>query len=256
MPKAKVNASIEERLSQAQVAITNVMADPDLSATMARFGYAAEQLQQGSRLRDNLHTLYDQQRGAYGDLFTANDDFWSVHEQADDIYMRYVKVARVALEHDRGGLKKLDLMGERKHTLAGWLAQVRQFYSNALADPAILSKLATVSITQAMLEAGKLQVDALATQNADRKQFKGGARNGTKTRNDAVAALDEWMSDFMKIARVALKDRPQFLAKLGVAATARATARTANPTANHTANHTATSEAAPVEDPAAPVPES
>jgi hypothetical protein len=243
MPKAKVNTNIEERLLLAQVAITNVLNDSDLRAALARFGYDADRLQQGSVLRESLQTLYHQQRDAYGDMFTANDDFWSARQQVEESYMRSVKVARVALEHDRGAVKKLDLAGKRKRSLAGRIAQMQQFYTNALAAPAILSKLATVSVTQAMLEEGKRHVDALAAHNAERKQFNGGARSGTKRRNDAMVALGAWMSDFVTIARVALKDQPQFLAKLGIAALpARATVRTPN--------HTATSEAVTVAEPA------
>ncbi len=219
-------ASADRLLSFAQVAITNVLNDPDLHAALAAFGYDDNRLRQGNILRENLRTFYQQQKGAYGDLYTAGDELADAQQQAHETYMRYLKVARVALEGDRGAREKLALKGERKRTLAGWLEQAQQFYSNALSDPNILNKLAEYNITSAMLETGKRQVDLVGSHNAARKQRKGTARDATRMRIEAKVALDEWMSDFLKIARVALKDRPQLLEQLGIAPPATRAART------------------------------
>jgi hypothetical protein len=128
------------------------------------------------------------------------------------------------------------------------LAQAQQFYSNALANSTILEKLTKYGITEAVLEAGKSQVDAVATHNAEQNQYKGGAQAATKLRADAMAALAEWMRDFMRVARVALKDRPQFLPMLGVA-------MAPSHSLEHDASATTTAangEAAPVVAPAEP----
>jgi hypothetical protein len=152
--------------------------------------------------------LYQRQKGAYGDSQTANDAYAAALALAQATSMRYVKVARVALEDERGTLQKLSLAGQRKRPQAGQLAQAQQFYANALSDTAILGKLAAVGITQAMLEAGQRQLDAVAQSDAARRQRQGAARDATRARDAALAALADWMRDFMQIARVALRDRP------------------------------------------------
>jgi hypothetical protein len=160
--------------------------------------------------------------------------------------MRYIKVARVVLKNDRGAQQKLNLAAQRKRNLSGWLAQAQQFYANALSDTTILDKLAGFGITQAMLEAGQRQMDTVGATDAERRQRKGAAQDSTSMRDDAVAALDEWMRDFIKIARVALQDRPQFLEKLGVIVpTARAQARISGATVRNEATPAAETAVAP-----------
>ena len=217
--------SIEARFALAQIAIGNALADPTLSAALATYGYTAERLRQGDVLRETARAFHQRQKEAYGDLFAAGDALDAARRQVQATYMRHVKLARVAFENDRGATQKLALAGERKQSLVGQLAQAQQFYASALSDSAILNKLAGFGITQALLEAGQRQVDAVGAGNAARRQRKGAAQDATRMRDDALTALDAWMSDFTKIARVALKGRPQLLEKVGIAAPVRSAAR-------------------------------
>src|SRR5262249_24240580 len=158
--------------------------------------------------------------GAYGDLQTANDAYATALALAQESYMRCVKVARVALEEERGALQKLSLGGERKRQQAGRLAQAQLFYANALPDRSIREKLAALRTTEAMLEVGQRQLDGVAEADAARRQRQGAARDATRAREAALAALAAWMRDFMQIARVALRGRPQLLQMLGAKASA------------------------------------
>jgi hypothetical protein len=116
--------------------------------------------------------------------------------------MRQVKVARVALKDNRGALQKLGLVGVRKRAHAGWLAQAQQFYANALAEPEILARLSAFGITEAQLASSQRQISLAATSHATRQQRKGAAQDATHQRDIAMAALDAWMGDFLKVARV------------------------------------------------------
>jgi hypothetical protein len=53
----------------------------------------------------------------------------------------------------------------------------------------------------------------------------------TRQRDAAFAALEAWMRDFVKVARVALKGRPQLLAQLGLTPQTRRHGRVAEPAA-------------------------
>jgi hypothetical protein len=214
MPKG--TPTIEQRLSEAYVAITNVRANTELQAALAAYGYTPERILQGERLRDSAKTHYQQKITAYGGLRAAADALNGAEQQAQALYMRHVKIARVALADDRGALQTLHLIGRRKPTLAGWIAQAQQFYAVALTDVNIQRKLAAFSITGGMLEDGAHQIEAVAARQATRRQQRGSAQHATSLRDAALNELDTWMRELKIIARMALKDRPQLLEQIGV----------------------------------------
>ena len=240
--------SIEQQLALANIAIGNALTDPSLATALAGFGYTAERLRQGSALHEKALSLYQDQKGAYGDAQTASDAYAAALALAHATYMRHVKVARVALEGERGSLQKLGLAGARKEAQAAQLAQAQQFYTNALFDPAILGKLSAFGITKEMLAAGQRQLHTVAQSDAARRQRQGAARDAKRARDAALAALTGWMRDFMQVARVALRDRPQLLEMLG--AHAPAARRAAHPSPA-----TAAGVAAPAIEGATPLPD-
>lgn len=96
------------------------------------------------------------------------------------------------------------------------MGQARQFYLNALADATVSEKMADYGITQAKLENGKALLDQAEAANAAQKKEKGEAQQATQERDKAMDSLEEWLSDFIVIARIALEDKPQLLEKLGI----------------------------------------
>lgn len=214
MPRGTL--TIEKQLAEAHVVITNVRASAELQAALAAFGYTPERIAQAEQLRDAARAHYQQKIAAYGGLRSAADALNDTEKQAQTVYKRHVKIARVALEDDRGALQALQVLGPRKTTLAGWLAQAQQFYCVALNDSAIQTKLADFSLTRTILQQGADQIEAVATRHASSLQQRSTAQNATSTRNSSLAELSTWMRDFKTVARVALRGRPQLLEQIGV----------------------------------------
>ena len=210
------NQSIDSRLLAAQVATTNSLNDAEIQGYLTPFGYDTVRLEEGKALYETALALHQKQKVEYGEQFAATDARDAAQNNADAEYMRFVKIARVALKNDRAAAQKLGIDGRRKQTFSGWLSQVKQFYANALPDADILSKLAGYGVTPEKLQAGQQLTDEAEAANAAREKEKGEAQQATKDRDEAVDIMDEWMSDFKKIARIALADKPQLLEKLGI----------------------------------------
>jgi hypothetical protein len=210
------NHTMEARLLAAQVAIDNSLNDAEVQTYLAQYGYDSARLNQGKTLLAAAQQLHQKQTVEYGEQFAATTALQSAWDRANAEYMRCVKVARVALKSDRGAHQKLDLDGKRKVSISGWIVQAKQFYTNALADAAVLAKLAEFGITQEKLQAGQQLVNTVETANAAQEKEKGEAQQATLERDAALESLDDWLSDFTAIARVALEEKPQLLETLGI----------------------------------------
>ena len=212
------NRSIDQILSQAQLAIDNSLNNPTVLAALSDFGYSAARIGKGKQLYNLAAAAQLAQTSEAGEQISATaaiNEAWAI---ARKTYMRFVKVARVAFKGQNGVATQLDLAGRRKESLSGWMAQANQFYKNALADRATLSELKGFGITDAKLRAGLAELKAIETANLTQEKEKGDAQAATQQRDEALDALQDWMMDFMAIAKVALEDDPQQLEGLGVLA--------------------------------------
>jgi hypothetical protein len=212
----KVNPSIEKRLIAAQIAITNLRTSPELQIALATYGYTAERISQGEMLHNTAKMHYQQKITAYGGLRTSADALNTAEQQAQEQYIRHIKLARLVLENDHGALQALHLIGKRKLNLASWLVQAQQFYTAALQDGMIMAKLAAFGLNVDELQIGAQRIEDVTAQYAARYHHKGLAQQTTRVRNQALSELDTWMRDLKVVARIALRDCPQLLEQLGM----------------------------------------
>jgi len=207
---------IDEFLGSVQVALANVTANNTIKTALADFGYTDDRMAQGQALYNTALTAQHQQKAEYADQISATDALNQTWETAHASYMRLVKVARVALKDNAGALTRLGLNGKRKRSLSGWLLQAQQFYTNLLNAPDLVEAMKQFGMTPAKLKAAQAEALAVEAANQAQEKEKGEAQNSTKTRDAALDALNDWFSDFVAIARVALEESPQLLESLGI----------------------------------------
>jgi hypothetical protein len=226
---SKFKSNISEYLLDAAVAIDNYSAAPEIQALLAEVGYNADCLAIGKTLLTRATALNSQRGSEAGDQVNATSAKDAAWQQADEVYMKQVKLARIAVKKpgDRG---KLMLEGDRKHKFAGWVEQASEFYAHAC-EPEILAQLATVNLGKAKLQGGKALTDAVIAAHMAQASAIGDKENVTDERDQAFDDLAAWMSDYLAAARVALEEHPQWLEKLGVLArtTSKAKAPAATP---------------------------
>ena len=211
-----MSKKIGKLLMNSNTAISNAISDSRVNKAISLYGYTAERLQEGKLLHDNAQALSTRQVQKYGDKIGASQAMTVARQKVSAAYVPHVKIARIAMKNNKGAFQALELNGKRKRANAARLSQAKTFYTNAIANESYKTALANYGITEDKLEAALNLIKEAENARANYLKEKGEVQNATAKRNLAIEALDEWMSDFIAIARIALKEQSQLLEILGV----------------------------------------
>jgi hypothetical protein len=207
---------ITKRIEQATTSITNALNNASISTALDAFGYDSAALNEGKTLLESLKILQAQQQQEYTEQRTATATRDTLQAEINATYVKHVKLARVAFKRESNTLIALDLVRERLRTYDGWKGQVTTFYNAAAANTTIKDGLARFKVTDADFSAIQTKLGELESAEANQKTEIGEAQKATLDRDNALEALDDWMSDFQEVAKIALEDDPQLLEALGI----------------------------------------
>ena len=199
------NQSIDAKLAASLLALSNAATNTEIAALLAGFGYDAARIAEGQALYETVLAAQVAQKQEYGEQYQATRTFDGAWKTANQAYMQLVKIARVAFKGDPNATSVLAISGDRKDSYSGWLDQAQQFYLSALDSADFQTEMARFGVTLEKLQDGKALVDILVSAKTTKENEKGEAQQATKIRDAALDALDDWMSDFIAIARIALQ---------------------------------------------------
>lgn len=211
-----MSKKIGKLLMSSNTAISNATVDPKVYKAISLYGYTEERLQEGKLLLDNAEALSTQQAQKNGDKLGASQAMNVARKKVSDAYVPHVKIARIAMKNNKGAFQALELNGKRKRANAARLSQAKTFYTNAIANENYKTALADFGITEDKLKAALNLIKEAENARANYLKKNGEAQNATAKRNLAIEALEEWMSDFIAIARIALEGQSQLMEILGV----------------------------------------
>jgi hypothetical protein len=209
---------MENVLSSARVAIENAQTNEEIKGFIINYGYDDERLQEGLELLKTADDLYQAQKSKRGEQITVSNQLQEKFDHAYNLYIGYVKLARLVLKDDPGAITTLGLVGERKRTFPGFIAQAKQFYLNAMNNEEIFEKIKKFAITKEKLQAGLDLLSEIEKTDSFQESKKGASQDATLLRNTAFKKLMQWMSEFTQASRIALASRPQLLETLGILA--------------------------------------
>ncbi len=205
-------STIAEQLNAAELAIRNSLAEAEIQALVSDYGYSAEKLDAGRLLFEAARAAVSAQETAAGAQQTATEALESARQGAYDAYQALAKVARATLSP--AALSGLGLAGSMPRSTAAFVTAAGTLFDNAAALPV----LADFGYDAARIEKEHARLAAFNQANRKQEVAKGVAQQATAEQDVALEALNKWTAQYLKIARVALREKPQLLEKLGVVA--------------------------------------
>ena len=207
--------SIDQRLADAQLAISNSLNSPEIMVVVTPYGYGTVVLEAAYNLYKECVELVAIQKDEYGDQYEATVALQTIWDTANRTYMDTRKISRIALRGREKAKVTLGLNAKRKKSIGGWMEQTAVFYSNMLRNPDFIAAMTPYGYDQLKLEAEAALMQEVVTANGVQENERGDAQEATKTRDAKLDELDQWLADYKIIAKIALQDTPQQLEKLG-----------------------------------------
>ena len=168
------------------------------------------------------------QIAAAGSQFQATSNLRIAETSARDAYQALAKVARAVFVNDNARLAQLGLSGSMPKSTAGFISAAYAIFDNANNVPEIKSALESFGYTEEKLASERQKISAYDSANQTQESWKGAAQQATRDQDTALKAMNAWLAQYIKIAKVALRDKKQLLEKLGVAARTTKTAAQRN----------------------------
>ena len=213
--KGKVR-SIAETLNLADIAITNSINDAEILGLVSSKGYTKVKLQEGQSLLNSAYTIKDTHVANAGAQKQATSAAMSAKKSAIEAYQAYSSLAKGEFKGKREMLAKLGLNKQMPRTEAGFIAAGKTLFDNASGDPDMKEAMSKYGYDDATLAAEASKIQAYESANAAQKAAEGASQNSTDTQSAVMKSLQDWVSQYKKAARIALKDNKQLLEKLGI----------------------------------------
>ena len=203
-------------LERYRVALENVETQSEIATIMTEFGYDSALIEDGKQLFTKTRQAYDENVREDDETSQAYSDFMEKRNSLEDIYSLHRKKAKVIFRKDLEILKRLSLDGSIPRAYVSWLETAKKFYIEVLADTELQTKLNRLRITAEDLTAANTMISELETARSKYLIEKGESQDATNQKDSVFAELDDWMSEFYAVAKIALEDNIQLLEALGV----------------------------------------
>lgn len=204
-----------EVLEQYRVALENAKDQPEIASIMAEFGYNAKEIAQGKSLLQETRTAYDANKTEDDETAESYLKWSDLRENLADRYALDRKKAKVVFRNDALLRDKLGVSGTLPQAYVKWLETTKKFYTESISDPDIQKKLVRLKINADYLSETSEMITALESARSEYLREVGESQNATNVKDKAFVEMDDWMSEFYAVAKIALEDKPQLLESLG-----------------------------------------
>jgi len=211
----KKHFSEAEVLEQYRVALENVVAQTEIATIMAEFGYDETLLTEGNTLLTTTRQAFDLNKKEDDETTASYSNFSTLKENLAKTYALHRKKGKVIFRKDPITLNRLSLTGSLPAAYIKWLEVVKKFYAVVSTDTDIQTKLLRLKITTAEVTSTMQLITDLELARASYVREKGESQDATKVKDKAFDEIDDWMSEFYAVARIALEDNPQLLEAIG-----------------------------------------
>lgn len=206
--------SFDEYISRVAALIGNSLGDSNILAATSRFGYSEDRLREGEQHYKDVLAYSQMQEDAIQEKLRAHDERKKLYALVRKSYMKMLQIARIAFDKDAIISKALQLDGPRMTNLDAWMNQVALFGNRLLGEERWLKMLTQYGIGRKDIQGMMKELDQLRSVALLCEQSKKESKKQTAAKKQKLKVLQEWVSDYLKIAKIALDEKPELYQQL------------------------------------------
>jgi hypothetical protein len=209
---------MDTKIGMAEQIIAIAWKNEIIRNVLAGYNFNEERFERARELRKRVSRLTIDRNRKISEKLVATKVLKDVSKKAKKVFIEFLQLARLVFKDDSWAAQVLGLKGRRKQTIAGWLDEAKQFYTNALNETKILDRFSSFGITRERLEAGKAVLVEVEEAAADQERKKGNLLQATRDLNQAIKELDQAAGIIKRLASFGLRGGPkeQLLEGLGI----------------------------------------
>lgn len=196
--------------------IMNFHESANVKPEMVKYGYTEAKMTEGKTLLASTRAACDRQAREYGEQLQANITLENHLKKCGDTYAIHIEAARFVLRDRTDAQSTLELNGRRSRTASGSYNQMVNFYERLTANDSWTAAMGKLLFTPEILNAQKAELVQIRKYKDDHSREMGEAQQATIDRDALLEKLDQWVYDYIKVARFALAATPQLLEGLKV----------------------------------------
>ncbi|MCP4155043.1 MAG: hypothetical protein GY757_45385 [bacterium] len=214
--RKKPRRTFEHQFRDFRVILAVSSTDPRLIEAAQLYGYPPERIAGGSALFEQLGAAWEVQKTRGSELRVVHKQFVSKMKAADDTTLYFREMARLVFKDDAAMVELLELYQRKKRTYSERVAVNKRFFTNLFATTGAVEAMAAFNVTLEQLQAAEAVVDEAIAADTAKQAANAEAQVATDEKIKQFKIIRAWIALYIKVMRVALKDNPQLLEKLGI----------------------------------------
>ena len=213
----KRNAEQDQRIADRIAAdgqyLQTVRTDPEISVLLAARGYTPAKLDDGDALQTVAQAAFTQRQTSMAGQGHASAGLVGRAAEVREMYVDFRETVRAITDFTASDRVALKVNGTVPTDRQKLLTVARASFQAAQAEP-YAGILTTYGYSPVVIGKALEQLDAYATADTDQNSAIGSATKATADRNAAFNELKAYMQQLRRLAKVALRKRPDLLKKL------------------------------------------
>ena len=213
---SRMKKSIAQQLNTADIRVSNSLTNDDIKTEVAKKGYTEAKLLEGQALHTTAKDAVNKAVARDGDAKKATDYEINCKAEAHKAYQDLAQIARAKYTPKSPELATLGLNGREPIGTAAFIKAGYVLFDNAASDSKIGADLLVNGYTPEFITSERAKIETYENANKAQVTAIGNALKATEEQRAALKAMNAWVSEYTKIAKVALRSDKKLLEKIGI----------------------------------------